>query len=145
MSWRDFLSYIRPEDYKELTPLFKSKDQTIRLDWIADQWDELGRFYAYYCFDGNKAAECSQQEESFCTSKSRARKNIKDRVYFSYMSDKAFRKKTHRGVLKTEEFHGLEILQRFLLQVLYDEDVLQAFLHQRDNFRYVHSQKTLNR
>jgi len=34
------------KDYKELAPLFKSKDQTIRLDWIADQWDEIGRFYA---------------------------------------------------------------------------------------------------
>lgn len=101
------------KDYKELTPLFKSKDQTIRLDWIADQWDELGRFYASLelghitASTAMKRLNALSKKNHFARANQELGKISKTEFILSYMSDKAFRKRTHRGVLKTEEFHGL--------------------------------------
>jgi len=101
------------KDYKELTPLFKSKDQTIRLDWIADQWDEIGRFYASLELGHITASTAMKRLNALSKNNHFARANqelgriSKTEFILSYMSDKAFRKRTHRGVLKTEEFNGL--------------------------------------
>ena len=34
------------KDYKELTSLVCRSDRTIHMDWIVDQWDRIGQFYA---------------------------------------------------------------------------------------------------
>ena len=101
------------KDYKELTPLFKSKDQTIRLDWIADQWDEMGRFYASLELGHITASTAMKRLNALSKSNHFARANqelgriSKTEFILSYISDKAFRKRTHRGVVKTEELNGL--------------------------------------
>lgn len=101
------------KDYQALTPLVERSDRTIHMDWIVDQWDRMGHFYASLeC--GHATASTAMKRLNGFTGKNhfyRANREL-GRVFktdhiLQYMSDKSLRQRTRRGLLKTEQLHAL--------------------------------------
>ena len=101
------------KDYQALTPLVGRADRTIHMDWIVNQWDRLGHFYASFeC--GHTTASTAMKRLNGFTGKNhfyRANREL-GRIFktdhiLQYMSDKALRKRTRRGLLKNEQLHAL--------------------------------------
>lgn len=105
---------IDPEkDYQALSPLVGRADRTIHMDWIVDQWDRMGQFYASLeC--GHVTASTAMKRLNGFTGKNhfyRANREL-GRVFktdhiLQYMSNQALRSKTRRGLLKNEQLHAL--------------------------------------
>ena len=83
------------------------------MNWIVDQWDRLGHFYASLeC--GHTTASTAMKRLNGFTGKNhfyRANREL-DRIFktdhiLQYMSDRALRKRTRRGLLKNEQLHAL--------------------------------------
>ena len=105
---------IDPEkDHQTLTPLVGRADRTIHMDWIVDQWDRMGQFYASLeC--GHVTASTAMKRLNGFTGKNhfyRANREL-GRIFktdhiLQYMSDQALRSRTRRGLLKNEQLHAL--------------------------------------
>jgi TnpA family transposase len=101
------------KDYKELAPLVCRSDRTIHMDWIVDQWDRIGQFYASLeC--GHATASTAMKRLNGFTRKNlfyRANRELgrifKTEHILQYMSDKALRQRTRKGLLKGEQLHAL--------------------------------------
>jgi TnpA family transposase len=100
-------------DYRALTPLICRSDRTIHMDWITDQWDRLGHFYASLeC--GHSTASTAMKRLNGHTGKNhfyRANRELgrifKTEHILKYMSDTALRQRIRRGLLKGEQIHAL--------------------------------------
>ena len=101
------------KDYQALTPLVGRSDRTIHMNWIVDQWDRIGHFYASLeC--GHVTASTAMKRLNGFTGKNhfyRANRELgrifKTEHILQYMSDKALRQRTRRGLLKGEQLHAL--------------------------------------
>ncbi|MBE0524916.1 MAG: Tn3 family transposase [Methanosarcinales archaeon] len=101
------------KDYKALSPLVNRSDRTIHINWICDQWDRLGHFYASL-ESGHVTASTAMKRLNGYTVKNhfyRANRElgriIKTEYILQYMSDKSLRQRTRRGLLKGEQIHAL--------------------------------------
>lgn len=101
------------KDYQALSPLVCRADRTIHLDWIVDQWDRLGHFYASL-ESGHVTASTAMKRLNGFSGKNhfyRANRELgrifKTEHILQYMSDKSLRQRTRRGLLKTEQLHAL--------------------------------------
>ena len=101
------------KDYQALTPLVGRTDRTIHLDWIVNQWDRIGQFYASLeC--GHVTASTALKRLNGFTGKNhfyRANREL-GRIFktdhiLQYMSNQALRSRTRRGLLKNEQLHAL--------------------------------------
>lgn len=103
----------KSKDYQALTPLVSRKDHTIHMNWISDQWDRMGHFYASLeC--GHVTASTAMKRLNGFTGKNhfyRANRELgrvfKTEHILQYMSDQALRQRTRRGLLKGEQIHAL--------------------------------------
>jgi TnpA family transposase len=105
---------IDPEkNYQALTPLIGRADRTIHMDWIVNQWDRMGQFYASLeC--GHVTASTAMKRLNGFTGKNhfyRANREL-GRIFktdhlLHYMSNRALRSRTRRGLLKNEQLHAL--------------------------------------
>ena len=103
----------KDKDYQALSPLVCRSDRTINMDWIIDQWDRMGHFYASLeC--GHATASTAMKRLNGFTGKNhfyRANRELgrvfKTEHILQYMSDKALRQRTRRGLLKGEQLHAL--------------------------------------
>lgn len=103
----------KDRDYGALAPLVNRKDRTIHMDWIMDQWDRMGHFYASLeC--GHATASTAMKRLNSMTGKNhfyRANRELgrifKTEHILQYMSDKALRQRTRKGLLKGEQLHAL--------------------------------------
>lgn len=103
----------KDKDYQALSPLVCRSDRTINMDWIIDQWDRMGHFYASLeC--GHATASTAMKRLNGLTGKNhfyRANRELgrvfKTEHILQYMSDKALRQRTRRGLLKGEQLHAL--------------------------------------
>lgn len=105
---------IDPEkEFQVLTPLVGRADRTIHMDWIVDQWDRMGQFYASLeC--GHVTASTAMKRLNGFTGKNhfyRANREL-GRIFktdhiLQYMSNQALRSRTRRGLLKNEQLHAL--------------------------------------
>jgi TnpA family transposase len=100
-------------DYGALSPLVERHDRLIHLDWIAAQWDRMGHFYASL-EQGHTTASTALKRLVGYTGRNhfyRANRELgrifKTEHILQYMSDPALRKRTQRGLLKSEEVHAL--------------------------------------
>jgi len=100
-------------DYRELTPLVCRKDHTIHMNWIIDQWDRMGQFYASL-ETGHVTASTAMKRLNSFTGKNhfyRANRELgrifKTEHILEWMSDKTKRQLTRRGLLKGEQIHNL--------------------------------------
>ncbi len=100
-------------DYGPLSNLVNKKDRTLNLDWIVEQWDKMGHFYASL-ENGHVTASTALRRLNGFTGKNhfyRANREL-GRVFrtehtLKFMSDPALRQCNRRGLLKGEQIHAL--------------------------------------
>ncbi|MFQ5856019.1 MAG: Tn3 family transposase [Anaerolineae bacterium] len=101
------------KDYGPLSVLVGRRDRTIHLDWICDQWDRMGQFYASL-ESGHATASTALKRLAGYSGKNqfyRANRELgrvfKTEHILQYMSDPVVRQRVRRGLLKGEELHAL--------------------------------------
>lgn len=105
---------IDPEkDYGALTPLINRQDRLIHLDWITEEWDPMGQFYASL-ESGHATASTALKRLAGYTGKNhfyRANRELgrvfKTEHILRTMSNPLTRQQTRRGLLKSEEMNAL--------------------------------------
>ncbi len=103
----------RDFDYGPLSSLVARSDRTIHMDWIVDQWDRIGHFYASLESGHSTASTAMKRLNGFSGKNHFYRANrelgrvFKSAHILQYMSDIALRRRTRRGLLKGEQLHGL--------------------------------------
>lgn len=101
------------KDYASLAPLLSSGDHRIHIDWITDQWDRMGQFFASLEQGHATASTALKRLVSFNSKNHFYRANrelgriIKTENILLYMSDPLLRKKRRCGLLKGEQMHQL--------------------------------------
>lgn len=101
------------KDYGQLAPLVERWDRTNHMDWICEQWDRIGQFYASL-ESGHMTASTSLKRLAGYSGKNhfyRANREL-GRIYkteyiLQYMFDPHTRQRIRRGLLKGEEVHAL--------------------------------------
>ena len=101
------------KDYGALLPLVKPRDRAIHLNWVTDQWDRMGHFYASL-ESGHTTASTGLKRLAGYTGKNhfyRANRELgrvfKTEHILRVMSDPVARQQIRRGLLKSEEMHAL--------------------------------------
>ena len=101
------------KDYGALMPLVKPRDRAIHLDWVTDQWDRMGHFYASL-ESGHTTASTGLKRLVGYTGKNhfyRANRELgrvfKTEHILRVMADPLARQQIRRGLLKSEEMHAL--------------------------------------
>ncbi len=100
-------------DYGPLVPLVDRWDRTIHMDWICEQWDRMGQFYASL-ESGHTTASTALKRLAGYSGKNhfyRANRELgrifKTEYILRYMADPQTRQRIRRGLLKGEEVHAL--------------------------------------
>ncbi len=100
-------------DYGALTSLVDKKDRTLNPDWIIEQWDRMGHFYASL-ENGHVTASTALRRLNGFTGKNhfyRANRELgrilRTEHTLSFMSDPVMRQRNRRGLLKGEQIHAL--------------------------------------
>ena len=103
----------KAKDYGALALLVDRWDRTIHLDWICEQWDRMGQFYASL-ESGHTTASTALKRLAGYTGKNRFYRANRElgRIFktehiLRYMSDPLTRQQIRRGLLKSEEVHAL--------------------------------------
>ncbi len=100
-------------DYGSLTPLVNQSDRTIHLDWISEQWDRMGQFYASLESGHTTASVALKRLAGFSGKNHFYRANrelgrvFKTEFILQYLSQTPLRRRIRRGLLKGEQLHTL--------------------------------------
>ena len=100
-------------DYGPLSVLLDKKDRTLHLEWIVDQWDRMGHFYASLESGHVTASTALRRLNGFSGKNHFYRANrelgrlFRTEHMLSFMSDPALRRRNRRGLLKGEQIHAL--------------------------------------
>ena len=101
------------KDYGVLAPLVNRKDRIIKMDWIVEQWDRMGQFYATLK-SGHTTASVAVKRLNSMSPKNqfyRANRELgrigKTEFILQYMSMPPLRRRVRRGILKVEQLHSL--------------------------------------
>lgn len=103
----------KEKDYGALRPLVNRRDRNIHMDWICDQWDRMGQFYASLESGHTTASMALKRLASYSGKNHFYRANrelgriFKTEYILQYMSDPLMRQRIRRGLLKGEEIHAL--------------------------------------
>jgi TnpA family transposase len=103
----------RDRDYGTLAPLVNPGDRVIHLDWIRDQWDRMGQFYASLESGHTTASVALKRLASYSKKNHFYRANrelgrvFKTAFILDYMSQPPLRRRVRRGLLKGEQLHTL--------------------------------------
>ena len=101
------------KDYGPLKPLVDPWDRTIHLDWICEQWDRMGQFYASLEKGHTTASTALKRLVSYSGKNHFYRANpelgriFKTEYILQFMSDPLMRQRVRRGLLKGEAIHAL--------------------------------------
>jgi TnpA family transposase len=100
-------------DYGILEPLVSRRDRTIRMDWIIDQWDRMGQFYATLKSGHTTASlalkrlySMSRKNQFYLANRELGRIK-KTEFILDYMSQPPLRRQIRRGLLKNDHLHSL--------------------------------------
>lgn len=101
------------KDYGALEPLLNRKERVIHMDWIIDQWDKIGHFFASL-ESGHVTASTALRRLNSFSPKNHFYRAVRElgRIFrtehtLTFMSDPAMRKRNRRGLLKGEQIHAL--------------------------------------
>ncbi|MBV8556346.1 MAG: transposase, partial [Planctomycetaceae bacterium] len=103
----------RDRDYGTLASLVKPGDRAIHLDWIREQWDRMGQFYASLESGHTTASVALKRLASYSKKNHFYRANrelgrvFKTAFILDYMSQPPLRRRVRRGLLKGEQLHTL--------------------------------------
>lgn len=101
------------KDYGPLGVLLQKKDRTLHPEWIADEWDRMGHFYASLESGHVTASTALKRLNGFSGKNHFYRANrelgriIRTEYTLDFMSDPDMRKRNRRGLLKGEQIHAL--------------------------------------
>ena len=101
------------KNYGNLAPLVSGKDKLIHIDWIEEQWDRMGHFYASLASGHTTASTALKRLTGFSPKNHFYRANrelgriFKTENILTYMSDPLLRQNRRRGLLKGEQLHQL--------------------------------------
>lgn len=101
------------KDYGVLEPLIHRRDQVIKMDWIVDQWDRMGQFYATLQSGYTTANVAIKRLNSMSPKNEFYRANrelgriFKTEFILHYMSQPPLRRRVRRGLLKVDQLHAL--------------------------------------
>ena len=103
----------KDKDYGDLAVLLNSSKSNIHINWITEQWDRMGHFYASL-ESGYVTASTALKRLNAYTGKNhfyRANREL-GRIFktiriLKYMSDEITRSNSTRGLLKSEQLHQL--------------------------------------
>jgi len=101
------------KDYGPLASLIDRAGRTIHMDWICDQWDRMGQFYASFENGHTTASTALKRLVGYSSQNYFYRANrelgriFKTEYILQYMSDPLLRKRSRRGLLKGERVHAL--------------------------------------
>jgi len=100
-------------DYKSLSILLNRKDRILNMNCIVEQWDRLGHFYASL-ESGHVTASTAMKRLNGYTGKNNFYRGNRELGRFfktehilQYLSDRTFRQRIRRGVLKGEQIYAL--------------------------------------
>ena len=100
-------------DYSSLTPLVKQNDRRIHLEWICEQWDRMGQFYASL-ESGHATASMALKrlagfngKNHFYQANRELGRVFKTEFILHYLSQTPLRRRIRRGLLKGEQLHTL--------------------------------------
>jgi TnpA family transposase len=101
------------KDYGLLEPLIHGRDRIVKMDWIVDQWDRMGQFYATLQ-SGHTTASIALKRLNSMNPKNefhRANRELgrifKTEFILQYMSQPPLRRRVRRGLLKVDQLHVL--------------------------------------
>jgi len=101
------------KEYGPLSVLVGRHDRTIHMDWICNQWNRMGQFYASL-ESGHATASTALKRLASYSGKNhfyRANRELgrvfKTEYILQYMSDPLVRQQVRRGLLKGEQLHAL--------------------------------------
>jgi len=101
------------KDYGLLESLIRRRDRIIKMDWIVDQWDRMGQFYATLQ-SGHTTANIALKRLNSMSHKNefhRANRELgrifKTEFILQYMSQPSLRRRVRRGLLKVDQLHVL--------------------------------------
>ena len=101
------------KDYGLLESLIHRQDRIIKMDWIVDQWDRMGQFYATLQ-SGHTTANIALKRLNSMSHKNefhRANRELgrifKTEFILQYMSQPPLRRRVRRGLLKVDQLHVL--------------------------------------
>lgn len=103
----------KAKNYGVLAPLLAANDRSIHMDWIVDQWDRMGHFYASLETGHVTASTALKRLAGFSDQNHFYRANrefgriIKTENILEYMTDPVLRQNRRRGLLKGEQIHQL--------------------------------------
>jgi TnpA family transposase len=124
------------KDYGPLSVLLKKKNRILHPEWIAEEWDRMGYFYASL-EGGHVTASTALKRLNGFSGKNhfyRANRELgrigRTEYTLNFMSDPDMRKRNRRGLLKGEQIHALA------RDVKYGH---QGRLHSRDDLQLKHS------
>jgi TnpA family transposase len=100
-------------DYGPLSVLLEKKSRILHPEWIVEQWDRMGHFYASL-ESGHATASTALRRLNGFTGKNhffRANRELgrlmRTEHTLDFLSDPDMRRQTRRGLLKGEQVHGL--------------------------------------
>jgi len=101
------------KDYGILEPLIHRRDRIIKMDWVVDQWDRMGQFYATLQ-SGHTTANVALKRLNSMSPKNefhRANRELgrifKTEFILHYMSQPTLRRRVRHGLLKVEQLFAL--------------------------------------
>lgn len=103
----------KSKDHGPLSSLVARGNRTIHMDWICEQWDRMGHFYASLESGHATASTALKRLVSFSGKNHFYRANrelgrvFKTEDILNYMSDPIQRQKRRQGLLKGEQLHSL--------------------------------------
>ncbi|MEL6822979.1 MAG: Tn3 family transposase, partial [Calditrichota bacterium] len=103
----------RDRDYGPLESILSRSGRTVHLNWITEQWDRIGHFYASLESGHTTASTAMKRLNGFSGKNHFYRANrelgriLKTEHILEYMSNQSLRQRTRRGLLKSEQIHAL--------------------------------------
>jgi len=100
-------------DYGVLEPLLNRRDRMIHMDWVVDQWDRMGQFYATLKTGHTTASTALKRLNSMSKKNQfyRANRELgrikKTGFILDYMSQPPLRRRIRGGLLKVDRLHSL--------------------------------------
>lgn len=103
----------KDKNYGTIASLVSPADRLIHMDWIVEQWDRMGQFYASLEYGHATASTALKRLVGFSDKNHFYRANrelgriFKTANILEYMSDPLLRRNRRRGLLKGEQIHQL--------------------------------------
>ena len=102
-----------PERYGKLWPMLSARDRRLRLDWVAEEWDQIGRFFCSLATGHTTASVAMKRVVAFGGGNHFYRavremgRVFKTEFVLDYVGRPDLRRRVRRGLLKSEELHAL--------------------------------------